>query len=122
MRGESEKEGERGEGRKKRKKGGEGAETSIAARLQIHGKPPHEEYWQQLNIPVEVLNRREGAKTDSEREEGYVEREGERVEKERRGGEGEQVVQSVESYISSRRLLGRLRLIQVCCWPVFWRR
>lgn len=44
------------------------AETSIAARLQIHGKPPHEGYWQQLNILVEVLNRRERGSKDRERE------------------------------------------------------
>lgn len=57
----SEEVSERGEGRSSREGGR--AETSIAARLQIHGKPPHERYWQQLNILVEVLNQREAAKT-----------------------------------------------------------
>lgn len=40
--------------------------TSIAARLQIHGKPPHEGYWQRLSISVEVLNQREGAQRERE--------------------------------------------------------
>lgn len=85
-----------------------GAEISIAARLQIHGKDPHHEgYWQQLTIPVVVLIRRQREKEGEEREKGG--REG--------GGEGEQVVQTVESYISSPRL--RIRFILFCCWSFF---
>lgn len=64
--------------------------------------PPHEGYWQQLYILVEVLNQREREK----REVGELKE----IEKGGRegGGEGEQVVQTVESYISSPRLLGRI--------------
>lgn len=76
--------------------------------------PPHEGYWQQLYILVEVLNQREREKREvgglKEIEKGG--REG--------GGEGEQVVQTVESYISSPRLLGRIRFILVCCWSFFF--
>lgn len=102
----------RGKGKGEEREGGR-VKTSIAARLQIHGKPPHEGYWQRLSISVEVLNQREGAQR--EREGGGC---GERHRKKGKqgggggGGEwGEQVVQSVESYISSPWLLRRIGFI-----------
>lgn len=94
----------RGKGKGEEREGGR-VKTSIAARLQIHGKPPHEGYWQRLSISVEVLNQREGAQR--EREGGGC---GERHRKKGKQG-GEQVVQSVESYISSPWLLRRIGFI-----------
>lgn len=55
----------RGKGKGEEREGGR-VKTSIAARLQIHGKPPHEGYWQRLSISVEVLNQREGAQRERE--------------------------------------------------------
>jgi len=49
--------------------------TSNAARLQIHGKPPQERYWQELCVPIEVLNHRVGARIDRKRGKEDVERE-----------------------------------------------
>lgn len=65
-----------GRGRKRGGGGGGGggrAETSIAARLQIHGKPPHEGSWQQLSILEEgAESEGRGREGEEEREEGEI--------------------------------------------------
>ena len=68
-------------------------------------------HWQQVNILVEVLNRREGETKRRGRGEGRKKGEGCR---------GEQVVQSVESYISCPWLRGRIRFIQRLLLALFF--
>lgn len=74
MKGESEKDRERGEGRGGGREGvwRESGNLHCSQTADTWQAPPHEGYWQQLSILVEVLIRgeREGAKTERERQRG----------------------------------------------------
>lgn len=111
---------------KERKEGGEERERKppLQPDCRYMASPPMRDTGSNSISPLRCwIVEKEQRQIVRERERGgCVEGDGERVEKGRRGGEGEQVVQSVESYISSPRLLERIHLIQVSHWPVFSRR
>lgn len=93
-----------------------GAEISIAARLQIHGKNPPHHHPPHTHTPMRDPGSNSLSLLWCWFEERETDRERERVMKRKKGGregggEGEQVVQTVESYISSPRLLGRIYFI-----------